>query len=268
LSELLRPPLELAVAEAILIARCMERSGFRYPPAEVLRRHRPNPSTVAGALAGTNPLSLEEAQAHGYRYRINQQLPSGEDAQALVEEYLATLSEDQQSAFDEALSPSEGPAEELELFDGMLVGIGTNGCTARARATLFGSPRDFLRWCYVPQGIHRCGLTEPLDEPAVRAATRQYAAGMRSAGYTVDGPSQAVGAAAERFGLGWHEPTEQERAMAVADAEWQARSGLHELLDEVQLRDAANWVSTHLDELEELRDLQRTALKRALQIIG
>src|SRR6185437_15346549 len=91
LGELLCPPRELADAEAILIARWMERNGFRYPRAEVRGRDRPGPSTVVGSLAGTRPLSSEEAQAHGYRYRVNRQLPPGEDAQALVEEYLATL---------------------------------------------------------------------------------------------------------------------------------------------------------------------------------
>ena len=55
--------------------------------------------------------------------------------------------------------------------------------------------------------------------------------------------------------------------MAVADAEWQARSRLHEALDDLRLRDAAEWVATHVDELEELRDIQRTALHRARQIV-
>jgi hypothetical protein len=220
-----------------------------------------------GALAGTRPLRLEEAQAHGYRYRINPLPPPGEDAQALVGEYLATLSEDEQRAYSEALRPSRAPTEEVELFDGTRVGIPTAGCAALARTSLFGSPRDFLRWFYVPQGIRRCGLADPQDEPAVREAADQYAAGMRSAGYAVDGPGQAVRVAKERFGPGWHEPTEPERAMAVADAEWQARSRLHELLDELRLRDAADWVTTHLDELEQLRDIQRIALNRALKII-
>ena len=268
LGELLRPPRELAVAEAILTARCMERNGFRYPPLKVVIRARPHQSTVAGALIGAEPLGLDEARAHGYRYRIRTQpARPGEDIPALVAGYLATLTEDRQRVYGETLSPANAPTEQITLFDGMTVGIPTAGCAAVARAALFGSARDFLRWHYVPQGIRRCGRSDAHDDPAVRGATGVYAAGMRCAGYSVDGPGQATRAAAERFGLGWDEPCEQERAMAVADAEWQARSRLHEALDDLRLRDAAEWVATHVDELEELRDFQRTALHRARQIV-
>ena len=268
LGELLRPPQELSVAEAILTARCMQREGFRYPRLEAVRRAWKKPSTPVGALVGAEPLSLEEAQKHGYRYRINPQPPPAEDADVLEERYLETLTEERARAYSEALAPSKSDVAQLELFDGMTVEAATTGCVAFARAALFSSARDFLRWYFIPQGIWRLGRADPEDDPAVQAAGKQYVAGMRSAGYKVDGPGQATRAAAERFGLGWQQPSAEECAMAAADAEWQARSRLHEVLDDQQLQDAADWVTTHLGELEQLRDLQHDAMKRALQIIG
>jgi hypothetical protein len=135
---------------------------------------------------------------------------------------------------------------------------------------VYGSVRNYLRLFYYPQQLAGFG-DEAQRSPAVRDALSRYAACMREAGYEIASPSQAADLAELRFGgtrPAGSEPSEEERAMAVADARCQEASRLYPALDAALVRAASAWLNDHEGEILALADVQRAALARAREILG
>lgn len=260
-------PVALVWAEAKATADCMKRAGFEYPPYAVFQPV----SETTGSFGGFAPkLTVTWAELHGYEGRISMREDPRLDPGAATDAYLATLTEGERDRYRATLNDEGSPLVTLKLPDGTEVGAYSAGCVAEGRKAVYGSVRAYLRLFYYPQQVARFG-EEALADGSVRDALSRYAACMRDAGYEVESPSEAADLAEQRFGgtrsVG-SEPSDEERAMAVADARCQEASRFHEALDAALVRAASGWLKDHEGEILALADLQRDALARAEEILG
>lgn len=262
-------PLELPWAESKATAGCMAGHGFRYPPHEVFQPGGAN--GVVNTLAGVSGLfTIQEAQQRGYGNRIltapDPNAPNPVEAEA---EYKATLTPDEQQRYDQVLEDADGPQAQVTFADGGIVSASTRGCIAEGRGAVYGSVRSFLKLQYQWQGI--LGFSEDASrDPVVEEALDTYSSCMKEAGYDVEEPDAALKLAREQFGgtRPVNGPvSDAERAMAVADATCQVRSGIAKAYDNALIRAASAWLNEHEGEIIVLADIQNAALARAARIL-
>jgi hypothetical protein len=265
LVSLLNHPPELLWAERKVTAECMAKQGFRYPPYELGRRTDPEDSNLAGVAL----LTVPEAQQRGYGLHISSSPdPQALDPDAATAQYLATLTPAEQQRYHTVLDPGRAQAE-VELSGGVRASASIEGCVAEGRAHVYGSVENFLKLFYLPQGIRQFS-EQALRAPAVTEARRAYARCMRSAGYRVESPADALDLARTNFGTtrtAEGTVSDAERGMAVADATCQAEADLHRVIDDALVQAGSAWLNEHEGEILGLADLQREALDRARLVL-
>jgi hypothetical protein len=189
-------------AEAVLTARCMKSHGFTYTvPA-------PDPEPAAATIT-VDALGTTGPATYGIPPHHAQPTSPGDD----------------QPSFAQAL---EGPSTALAamtLPDGSTVSYQTGGCTAAARATLFGSLGSYMASAYVPQVIRDefdASLTH--DKPYT-TALKAWQACMADHHWTFDGPEAAI-SSLESAQLDAATLSRRQSAIAAADRDCDSRSGL------------------------------------------
>jgi hypothetical protein len=263
---LMRPPVQLAIAEARVTSRCMQGRGFRYPAAEALDRV---PSATPSRLGGLGrPLHLEEATRVGYGFRISPR-PGTDPVERASGRYLSSLSHAEQAAYQHALAPDGSRGVRVELSGGLVVGAASQGCVAEARKAVYGSVQTFLRLAHVASEVPRVA-DAAMRHRRVRAAVRAYSGCMAGKGIPVGTPMLAVKLAEERFGGTRPEigpVSDAERDMAVADAICQQRTGVNEAIDDAVIDAASWWLRDEAPRLLELAALQGNAVESAREIL-
>lgn len=269
LSSLVDLPAELSWAELKATSDCMAEHGFRFPPYEVgLSSSTTQGPGDLGVFTGF--LTIPEAQQYGYgRLVASMADPDAPDPDQAQQQYLATLTQEDEQRYLKALEPATGSSARVTLPDGSIVGAANEGCFAEARRRVYGSVDQFLELVYLPQGISQFA-DEVHDDDAVEEAGTAYLSCLAESGYSLGHVGEAEEIAAERFATNrtpTGSPSEEERAMAVADATCQERSRLHQAYDNALIRAGSSWVNDNEGQLLALADLERTALVRAKRIL-
>lgn len=263
---LMRPPVQLAAAEAVATARCMERRGFRYPTAAAMVPIRAVTPRRLGGLG--RPLQVEEAESEGYGFRITPR-PGTDPTDQVQSHYISSLSPSEREDYHRALAPEGGLSVQVELPAGMVVGAAAAGCVAWAREVVYGSVETYLRLAYVANEVPHVA-DAAIAHGRVRAALRAYATCMAGKGIPVKTPMLAVQLAEQRFGgtrPAAGPVSEEEREMAVADAICQQNTGINEAIDDAVVETAASWINGEASRLLGLAAQQHQALERANKLL-
>jgi hypothetical protein len=253
-------------AEERLVAACMRQQGFTF--ATTLEQAVTPPPAY---------LSPTELRRSGYQH----------DWQAAAERYLelngpsgppdptAGMTDHEVAAYEQALvGPADGPMAMLEDVDGGRTGVPAGGCLGEARAELFGSVANYLRFIRADQSLSGVGR-ELREQDAYREPMAAWQGCMRQAGHDVGDEIdygvpwiQARGAdALQSGGLGQTAITlDSIGAVAEADADCQESSGLYEVRRDL-LPDARDRVAATLGfELSQFVAFQHAVLERAKQV--
>lgn len=239
-----------------MTAKCMSRSGFEYPPYAVSQPAIGTTGTIGGFGI---PLTVQQAQRHGYEGRISRQTDTEIDAEA---SYVATLSQSRQALYRDTLDDSRSPRVLLRLPPRLEFSAFSRGCIAEGRIAVFGSVLNFLRLFYYPQQVTQFG-DDALRDSGTIAAMSRYSDCMRAAGVDVKSPSKAIRLAERMFGsaAAGASPSDAERVMAVTDATCQSTSRVYETLEESVLRAASTWLNDHEDEILALAEIQKNVAR-------
>jgi hypothetical protein len=226
-------PIELGMAEAHAIQRCLRSKGF----------DAPLPSPVVGSIA-TLPLPAEEQQAarHGYGDAITRGTDPTEDP---LDRYARTLPAIQRNRFDRVIDDLTAPRVQFITPDGWAVGAATLGCAAKARAAVYGSVENWLIAYYLPQDLND-DAANVYTHPPVNAAAVTYHQCMTERGYSFRYPQDAF-QHAQRTSVKITvdltvQPSPQEIHIATADAQCQKASGLLRIIQLALERDTREWI--------------------------
>ncbi len=226
-------PIELGVAEAHAIQRCLRSKGF----------DAPLPSPVVGSVANL-PLPAEEQQAarHGYGDAITRGTDPTEDP---LDRYALALSPVQRDRFDRVIDDLTATPVRFTTPGGWAVGAATLGCAAEARAAVYGSVENWLIAYYLPQDLND-DAANVYTHPSVNAAAVTYHQCMTERGYPFHYPQDAFQHAQQTIvditvDL-TTQPSPQEIRIATADAQCQKTSGLLRTIQLVLEHDAREWI--------------------------
>lgn len=226
-------PIELGVAEAHAIQRCLGSKKF----------DAPLPSPVVGSVANL-PLPTEEQQAarHGYGHAITRGTDPAEDP---LDRYVRALSPVQRDRFDRVIDDITAPRVRFTTPGGWAVSAATLGCAAEARAAVYGSVENWLIAYYLPQDLND-DAANVYTHPSVSAAAITYHQCMTKRGYPFHYPQHAFQHAQQAsveitVDLAT-QPSPQEIRIATADAECQKASGLLRTIQLVLERNAREWI--------------------------
>jgi hypothetical protein len=221
-------------AEYRLTERCMADAGFEYPtPAARL--------IVARAVPFLSPTELRRS-AYAFDWDTALQSFSSANDPANFDP-TATMSPERADAYTRALNgPVDGPVATLREANGDSSSLPLLGCSAEARVELYGSVLNALRFDRADLAITGQALSEGLQ------ADPRYEEAKRSWQECMIGPELApFSSPATDYGfyilhsqmltsLGSANPgitPDQERQMALADADCQESSGLYEIREEL-----------------------------------
>lgn len=225
-----RQPIELGVAEAHVIQRCLKSKGF----------DAPFPSPVVGSIANL-PLPVDEQQAarRGYGDAITRGIDPTDDP---LDRYARTLAPDRRARFEHAIDDRTATRVQFTTPGGWAVEAATIGCAAAARTAVYGSVENWLIAYYLPQDLND-HAANVYTHPSVAAATVNYHHCMTERGLPFRHPQDAVQQASlEAATNETAQPSPREIRIATADARCQKASGLLFAIQSVLEHDAREWV--------------------------
>lgn len=163
-------------AEYRLVRRCMADAGFEYPAP-------PDGAVVAKATPFLAPAELRRS-GYGFDWAAAARSWSSTNRPEGPADLTADMDPTRAKAFNEALSgPESGPTATLESGGGDTSSLPLEGCTADARAELFGSVMNALRYDRAEQSISGQAMSEALQEDEAYAdAAEAWRACMLAAG--------------------------------------------------------------------------------------
>ncbi|MFB6720713.1 hypothetical protein ACFCV3_11155 [Kribbella sp. NPDC056345] len=228
-------------AEERLISKCMTAAGFRYdeqalPAVSIDRRF---------------PFLIDDiawARTNGY----------DRPAQKRPDPYLDSLSDERHAQYARTLL-GQGKQLSVELPSGPRLSASDRGCIAEARRELYG---DLPRWFVVRRTSDKlifAVYADVRDDARFSTAMKQWSDCMRDRGYPVDNPGQLRGLAKDR-GTG--------RDTAVAEATCATTTPAGRALRELEAEHLAKITAEHRRELQDLDALERSALPRAVAVLG
>lgn len=264
------PPSELQIAAGKVIKRCMKDKGFEYQPSQ----EAPSPLGSGDNLSGVlGILDEQDADRFGYGALVTN---PGDSSRATN-----SIGTPQSPDYTKALTgfpmdissgsangtPPKGAMVEVQI-DGASYSTLGGGCVGEAWKRIYGSPEDYLRLGYLPQGISRFAR-DIQDDSAVEEAWERYGTCMSGVGYAdVHNLRDSQTIAKKRFTRALDEvPSADERAMAVADARCQRSSGAVSSLNDAMLRAGSEWLNEHEADLLAVAEVQRESLRRAKEVI-
>lgn len=228
-----KQPIELGVAEAHVIQRCLKSKGFDVPL----------PSPVVGSIANL-PLHVDEQQAaqRGYGDAIIRGIDPTDDP---LDRYARTLAPDQRIRFEHAVDDRTAAQIGFTTPGGWAVGAATLGCAAEARMAVYGSVENWLIAYYLPQDLND-HAANVYTHPSVSAAAVAYYQCMTERGnpfrYPQDAVQHAQQISVEATADETPQPSPQEILIATADAHCQKASNLLFVIQSILEHDARQWV--------------------------
>lgn len=241
----------------VLIARCMEEKGFEF--------HGPTITDVGGVEHGLTVGSLtpESAQEDGYgAYLPSSMGPDPTDP--LLEagrEYYESLSPDDQQRYTEVLM-GRGDEDSVVLESG--IGINMGGCLGQSRRELLG---DRVLEVYEVFNTVQFLRVDVSEDPAVREAERAWRSCVQASGYRFERPAEAVAAGVVMRGDAI-EPSPEEIALAVADAECRVESGIVQAAEEAFGRLNQEMLRENERLLASWAAMERYVLERSGEVLG
>ncbi|MDO5749750.1 MAG: hypothetical protein Q4P78_00910 [Rothia sp. (in: high G+C Gram-positive bacteria)] len=242
---------DIEVAFNIEMKKCMDSKGKRFIP-------RDNSITFSGSDVinnGARIPSMEQAK-YGYKSTYNDSLIESSESDINQEDY--------------------NPADDISyaLSYGPKVAINSKSCAGDAYKKIYGSIENRLKYSslinemlHISQEYH---ITE--DIMHLYQNNKEYPQCMATAGYPdISVFSQGPAVAEQKFGR-YRAPgtpaNAEERAMAQADYTCQESSGIVRKAEDIFYSKAGQWLKDHEALIMEIRDIEKVAKERAVQIIN
>ncbi|MGW2958128.1 hypothetical protein ACWDGI_06510 [Streptomyces sp. NPDC001220] len=255
----LRQRWQLFGASQLLTQRCMRDRGLRFLVTSA------GPRPPAGA---TTAESIGSRSAPGYG--VSTALGSMNKGPTAQDRYVRSLSATAQTRYSAALDGPAGQSAPLTLPSGASGTYATGGCTARARAGLYGTVRAALEDTLVPQDVDQLLQRFLATAPGYQQALGRWQRCMADAGRPAKTPAaliESLRAEAVR-GASASKLAREQRAAATADQHCDGVSGLRRTgadQREVFLRRQPARTRARLEEVWQHR---RQALTRAAALLG
>lgn len=255
LSELSADKPEQSAALSYISDLCLLRAGYPIEPEVVLF-----PPSTSGNLPGVSLFSsVETAKEHGYPSSIK---PHRSSYQILAE----SLDESGRQKLEAALFGAGLNAVSYTSPSGSNVTTTADGCFGEALATVYGSPKNYLRLSTVRAELSSHGPVNQQTPPGIES----YRQCMEEEGFSADTPKQAAELAASRFGESRdvNAPVPKgEINLASADAECQLEAGFLQFYTDEYLTAAEDWLVSNTEWIEGMRQLDETASIKAAEIL-
>ncbi|NUU18250.1 hypothetical protein HP550_13415 [Cellulomonas humilata] len=248
-----------------IVAACMQDEGFEYTPQDT--------STMTQSFEDEDmPAwdSLEFAEQYGYGATTSSEMPMNKAGEEFVDpnaDYLATMSESEQTAFYEALygkqTMSEEPTDEETPVE-QEYDWTTAGCQGKAQHEVYedGQVYDDPEFKDLMEGMSELYTDMEKDERTI-AAYRDWAECMAEAGYDFANPQEAQNSIYEAVNEipyneedGSQDPAalaelrDDEIATATADRTCQDSTGAARKVLEAQFAVEQDFIDAHKDELD------------------
>lgn len=202
------------------VRACMQEQGFEYPIDDLLQ----GPPGWA-----PNYLLPGELRRSGYQVGVEFLRPTSPSETAIAK-LLETMDPDEKHAWDAAFR-GDGETPEIGIQDGEggVLSVATGGCLGEGRKQLYGSIENYLRYDRAVQEFEGGGVTLALETFAdYRAPLDEWQACMRGRGHAVSDIEDFGLNYLRRFATGFAVSEDMIRQVALADADCQESSGLHQ----------------------------------------
>ncbi|MGX6608499.1 hypothetical protein ACWKSP_41225 [Micromonosporaceae bacterium Da 78-11] len=209
----------LAWAENVLAGKCMVSAGFDFKAAAPQAREHDRVNQFDEMYGRVD---TTEAKRVGFGISPELRLDEGSVEDPNLH-YLKTLSDQDSARFDRAYFGSRNNAVRIDVVDGD-VSVGTEGCLADARTTLYGGIAEWAPLDVWATDLNSRAYAKVVESDGYRAALSRWRHCIRGSGFTDADPAalrSRIADGAEQLGA-----ITAERAAAVADADCNRRSGL------------------------------------------
>lgn len=242
----------LDTAELVLTGRCMRARGLRYPAD--------NLTDTVQADQDWRP-DLARRATRGYRIGESRarRPVTGVDA------YVAALPEPARSRYTTALAGSVRGSADLA---GVRATYPLDGCTARARARLFGDPGTAVAVTVVPEQVLLGLYAGATRRPEWSAALRRWAACMAARGHPYRDFAAARAAVAAGYRTAPAGARARELTVAVADGRCVLDTGFRDTAERLFRDAAADLPADLLGRLDRLAAVRAVALGRARELLA
>ncbi|WP_418957929.1 hypothetical protein [Streptomyces tritici] len=241
----------LTRAEQTLIARCLAARGFRY-----VVRLPPDPPRRFPYVVD----DVAWARAHGFGRDQERRIAAAKAADP-NERWFRRLSPARQRAALAALNGPRPVGLRARMPGGGMVAASDEGCTAWAQRRLYGDLPAWFEARLTAANLTPLYVPRVRAHPAYRKAVRAWAACMARRGHPHASPD------ALRAALPGVRTPAGERALAVAEAECAAASGLAATARALDARYGAEARRAHAGPLATKARLERAALPRAREVL-
>ena len=247
-------PADIKTALATITRECMKDNGHSYSDGGEYLGYTPSQAVNGDATLHQQDNSYITTEKH-------EDLSSGQS-----QEYLKALTG----------SDSQNPDDHITyiLTSGMAVAVGKNSCTAKAYEQVFGSVENGLKYTNFSNDLLTASNSSEANQEIGKLYkdNKEYPQCMNQAGYPdVKTFGDAPKVAEQKFGH-YRAPGTQanaeERAMAQADYTCQESSGIVRKAEDIFYSKAAQWLKDHEALIMEIRDIEKAAKERAVQIIN
>ncbi|MFK0105000.1 hypothetical protein [Streptomyces sp. NPDC091217] len=243
----------------ILTRRCMREHGLRYLITSA------GPQPPAGA---TTAESIGSRSAPGYG--VSTALGSLNSGGTAQDRYVRSLSTAAAARYTAVLDGPAGRTAPLTLPSGSSGTYATGGCTARARAGLYGTVRAALEDTLVPQDVDQLLERYLATAPSYQKALQRWRRCMADAGRTARTPAaliQSLQAEAVQ-GASAAKLAREQRAAATADQHCDDASGLRRAGATERAVFLGRQPAGTRTRLEEVWQHRQQALTRAAALLG
>lgn len=168
-------------AQQVLVQRCMQARGLTY----LITSPGPEPST-----ATTTSDTLGHGSPPGYGVTT---APSDANSSGTAEDrYVRALTAAQAASYSVALDGRTDQVAPLTLPSGASGSYETSGCTATARAQLYGNVRDAFEDTLVPQDVNQMFALYLQHSQRYQAALGMWQRCMAASGWTTTSPDAVI----------------------------------------------------------------------------
>lgn len=240
----------LAQVEVELTRRCMERAGWQFRPP-------PSPIVVPDAFT-TAHLDVETAAADGYGLASHHT-----PASSAQDDYLGTLSEEQQKGYQLALFGD--PNKYVQIVSGdQTIGIPGVGCQAEADRAIYGNLKQYAQLSNATLNIPRTSTQLFYTDTDLAAANESWSACMSERGYDYPSRFEARNRlASKRDELVAAQLAVAERTVAVADVACADKTGYERAITEAENRAQGKAFAQFESELVGMQELADSSVERA-----
>jgi hypothetical protein len=248
-------------AEMKAIQACMEAQGFEYPLEDEL----------ASVVIPSDYLSPDQLRRSGYQIDLEALATPESGTSQSQEELFATMSDEEQAAWQEALFAEDSPEIGLADDTGGVLSESTGGCVGEGRAEVYGSVPNHLRYDRALQ-MFQTDLGASLSQmEEYQVPLDAWQACMRAAGHEVDeaddyGLPYVLRRGSASLSGGPSVTEDVVREISLADADCQESSGIHTVREGL-LSDARDAIADELSiDYTQYAAFQHAVLERAKRL--